>query len=99
MQTEGHHSQKHRSQNRCRIHALAPFGRSQIGTHHFRELTLLLPIGIFALWTYYKAGHVDSLLAVGWVACGLSIFPKVFCVRASQDCSSYLQSNSRFLVS
>jgi len=36
--------------------------------------TLLLPIGIFAFWTYYKAGHVDLklalLVAVGFAAGG-----------------------------
>ncbi len=36
--------------------------------------TLLLPIGIFAFWTYYKAGHVDLklalLIAVGFAAGG-----------------------------
>jgi uncharacterized membrane protein YfcA len=36
--------------------------------------TLLLPIGIFAFWTYYKAGHVDLtlafLIAVGFAVGG-----------------------------
>lgn len=36
--------------------------------------TLLLPIGIFAFWTYYKAGEVDfklaMLIAAGFAAGG-----------------------------
>ncbi len=34
--------------------------------------TLLLPIGIFAFWTYYKAGHVDLKLAL-LIAAGFAV--------------------------
>lgn len=34
--------------------------------------TLLLPIGIFAFWTYHKAGHVDLKLAL-LIAIGFAV--------------------------
>lgn len=52
------------------------YGMSQIRAQGTSLATLLLPIGIFAFWTYYKAGHVDIKLALliavgfalgGWV--------------------------------
>jgi uncharacterized membrane protein YfcA len=52
------------------------YGMSQIKAQGTSLATLLLPIGIFAFWTYYKAGHVDFRMAVilavgfalgGWV--------------------------------
>ena len=50
------------------------YGMSQIRAQGTSLATLLLPIGIFAFWTYYKAGHVDLklalLIAVGFAAGG-----------------------------
>lgn len=50
------------------------YGMSQIKAQGTSVATLLLPIGIFAFWTYYKAGHVDfklaMLIAVGFAAGG-----------------------------
>lgn len=52
------------------------YGMSQIKAQGTSLATLLGPIGIFAFWAYYKAGHVDVRLAVliavgfalgGWV--------------------------------
>lgn len=52
------------------------YGMSQIRAQGTSVATLLLPIGIFAFWEYYKAGHVDIKLALligagfavgGWV--------------------------------
>lgn len=52
------------------------YGLSQKTAQGTSLATLLLPIGIFAFWTYYKAGQVDVKLAVlvglgfafgGWV--------------------------------
>jgi uncharacterized membrane protein YfcA len=40
------------------------YGMSQIRAQGTSLATLLLPIGFFAFWTYYKAGHVDIKLAV-----------------------------------
>lgn len=40
------------------------FGMSQIKAQGTSLATLLLPIGIFAFVTYYKAGHVDFKMAV-----------------------------------
>lgn len=40
------------------------YGMSQIRAQGTSLATLLLPIGIFAFWTYYKAGHVDFKLAL-----------------------------------
>jgi uncharacterized membrane protein YfcA len=40
------------------------FGMSQIRAQGTSIATLLLPIGIFAFLTYYKAGHVDVKLAM-----------------------------------
>ena len=46
------------------------YGMSQKTAQGTSVATLLLPIGIFAFWTYYKAGHVDlklgMLIAVGF---------------------------------
>ena len=36
------------------------YGMSQKTAQGTSLATLLLPIGMFAFWTYYKAGHVDS---------------------------------------
>lgn len=50
------------------------YGMSQKRAQGTSLATLLLPIGIFAFWTYYKAGHVDlklaMLIAVGFAAGG-----------------------------
>lgn len=40
------------------------YGMSQIRAQGTSLATLLLPIGIFAFWTYYKAGHADLKLAI-----------------------------------
>jgi len=48
------------------------FGMSQIRAQGTSLATLLLPIGIFAYWTYYKAGHVDLKIAA-WIALGFMI--------------------------
>jgi uncharacterized membrane protein YfcA len=50
------------------------YGMSQIRAQGTSLATLLLPIGIFAFWTYFKAGHVDlklaMLISVGFAAGG-----------------------------
>ena len=50
------------------------YGMSQKTAQGTSVATLLLPIGYFAFWTYYKAGHVDLklalLLAVGFAVGG-----------------------------
>lgn len=50
------------------------YGMSQIKAQGTSLATLLLPIGIFAFWTYYKAGHVDfkmaMILAIGFALGG-----------------------------
>jgi uncharacterized membrane protein YfcA len=50
------------------------YGMSQKTAQGTSIATLLLPIGIFAFWTYYKAGHVDlklaALIAVGFAVGG-----------------------------
>ena len=50
------------------------YGMSQLKAQGTSVATLLLPIGIFAFWTYYRAGHVDfklaMLIAVGFAAGG-----------------------------
>jgi uncharacterized membrane protein YfcA len=50
------------------------YGMSQLTAQGTSLATLLLPIGIFAVWTYYKAGHVDikiaTLVAIGFAAGG-----------------------------
>ena len=50
------------------------YGMSQIKAQGTSLATLLLPIGIFAFFTYYKAGHVDfrmaMILAVGFALGG-----------------------------
>ena len=48
------------------------YGMSQIKAQGTSIATLLLPIGAFAFWTYYKAGHVDLRLAL-LVAVGFAI--------------------------
>jgi uncharacterized membrane protein YfcA len=40
------------------------YGMSQIKAQGTSLATLLLPIGFFAFWTYYKAGHADLKLAL-----------------------------------
>ena len=40
------------------------YGMSQLKAQGTSLATLLLPIGVFAFWTYYKAGHVDFKLAM-----------------------------------
>jgi uncharacterized membrane protein YfcA len=40
------------------------YGMSQIKAQGTSVATLLLPIGCFAFWTYYKAGQVDFKLAM-----------------------------------
>ena len=50
------------------------YGMSQKTAQGTSIATLLLPIGIFAFWNYYKAGHVDLrlalLIALGFAAGG-----------------------------
>lgn len=50
------------------------YGMSQKRAQGTSLATLLLPIGIFAFWEYYKAGHVDlrlaMLIAAGFVIGG-----------------------------
>lgn len=50
------------------------YGMSQLKAQGTSVATLLLPIGIFAFWAYYKAGHVDfklaMLIAVGFAVGG-----------------------------
>jgi uncharacterized membrane protein YfcA len=50
------------------------YGMTQHKAQGTSLATLLLPIGIFAFWTYYKAGHVDlklaMLIAVGFAVGG-----------------------------
>lgn len=50
------------------------YGMSQLRAQGTSLATLLLPIGIFAFWTYYKAGHVDfrlaMLISIGFAAGG-----------------------------
>jgi hypothetical protein len=48
------------------------YGMSQITAQGTSVATLLLPIGIFAFWSYYKAGHVDIKIAI-LVAIGFAI--------------------------
>ena len=40
------------------------YGMTQKRAQGTSLATLLLPIGIFAFWEYYKAGHVDLRLAM-----------------------------------
>lgn len=50
------------------------YGMTQLKAQGTSLATLLLPIGIFAFWTYYKADHVDRklalLISVGFAAGG-----------------------------
>jgi uncharacterized membrane protein YfcA len=50
------------------------YGMSQITAQGTSIATLLLPIGIFAFWSYYKAGHVNikiaTLVAIGFAVGG-----------------------------
>jgi hypothetical protein len=48
------------------------YGLSQKTAQGTSVATLLLPIGIFAFWTYYKAGHVDLKLAL-LIAVGFAV--------------------------
>jgi uncharacterized membrane protein YfcA len=48
------------------------YGMSQIKAQGTSVATLLLPIGIFAFWKYYKAGEVDLKLAL-LVAVGFAL--------------------------
>ncbi len=48
------------------------FRMSQIKAQGTSLATLLLPIGIFAFWKYYKAGHVDLKVAL-FVAIGFAV--------------------------
>lgn len=48
------------------------YGMSQIKAQGTSLATLLLPIGIFAFWEYYKAGNVDLKLAL-LVAAGFAV--------------------------
>jgi uncharacterized membrane protein YfcA len=48
------------------------YGMSQKSAQGTSVATLLLPIGIFAFWTYYKAGHVDLKLAL-LIAVGFAV--------------------------
>lgn len=50
------------------------YGMSQKTAQGTSVATLLLPIGIFAFWAYYKAGHVELklglLIAIGFAVGG-----------------------------
>jgi len=48
------------------------YGMSQHRAQGTSLATLLLPIGIFAFWKYYKAGNVDVRLAI-LVAIGFTV--------------------------
>jgi uncharacterized membrane protein YfcA len=48
------------------------YGMSQIKAQGTSIATLLLPIGAFAFWTYYKAGHVNIKVAL-LVAAGFAV--------------------------
>ncbi len=48
------------------------YGMSQIKAQGTSLATLLLPIGIFAFWEYYKSGNVDLKLAL-IVAAGFAV--------------------------
>ena len=48
------------------------YGMSQVKAQGTSLGTLLLPIGVFAFWTYYKAGHVDVRLAL-LIAAGFAV--------------------------
>lgn len=48
------------------------YGMSQKTAQGTSIATLLLPIGIFAFWTYYKAGHVNLKLAL-LIAVGFAV--------------------------
>lgn len=48
------------------------YGMSQIKAQGTSVATLLLPIGMFAFWRYYRAGHVDVRLAL-LVAAGFAV--------------------------
>ena len=48
------------------------YGMSQKTAQGTSVATLLLPIGIFAFWTYYKAGHVEFKLAI-LIAVGFAV--------------------------
>ena len=48
------------------------YGMSQKTAQGTSVATLLLPIGLFAFWAYYKAGHVDLKLAL-LIAIGFAV--------------------------
>ncbi len=48
------------------------YGMTQIKAQGTSLATLLLPIGVFAFWTYYKGGHVDLKLAL-LIAAGFAV--------------------------
>ena len=48
------------------------YGMSQKTAQGTSVATLLLPIGVSAFWTYYKAGHVDVKLAL-LIAVGFAV--------------------------
>lgn len=48
------------------------YGMSQKSAQGTSIATLLLPIGIFAFWTYYKTGNVDFKLAL-LIAAGFAL--------------------------
>lgn len=48
------------------------YGMSQKSAQGTSVATLLLPIGVFAFWEYYKAGHVDIRLAL-LIAAGFAL--------------------------
>ena len=48
------------------------YGVSQKTAQGTSVATLLLPIGVFAFWTYYKAGHVNLKLAF-LIAAGFAV--------------------------
>jgi uncharacterized membrane protein YfcA len=48
------------------------YGMSQLRAQGTSLATMLLPIGIFACWSYWKAGHVDVKMA-GLICVGFAV--------------------------
>ncbi len=84
------------------------YGMSQVRAQGTSIVTLLLPIGLLAFWSYYKAVHVDVRLALlisaGFAAGGLvggqwgSTCRRLFCEESSPSCWLLWQPNSCLLI-
>ena len=48
------------------------YGMTQMQAQGTSLATMLLPIGLLAFWTYYRAGHVNFKLAM-WIAGGFAL--------------------------